>query len=166
LEDRLRYTPTDCFQTFPMPIGFRENAALESIAAQYLAHRAGLMKARQEGLTKTYNRFHDPLDAADDIEMLRRLHAEMDNAVLRAYGWHDLADLCAPGIEFAPHFLTEEDEPEFAYQNRLFWPAPFRDKVLSRLLTLNKERAAAENNGGSGKKKAPVLQVEEKGTLL
>ena len=26
-----------------------------------------------------------------DIEELRRLHAQMDSAVLRAYGWHDLA---------------------------------------------------------------------------
>lgn len=166
MKDDLRYAPTDCFQTFPMPPGFRDNAALEAIATRYLNHRAGLMKARQEGLTKTYNRFHNPLDAADDIETLRRLHAEMDDVVLRAYGWDDLADLCAPGAEFAPRFLTEEDEPEFAYQNRLFWPAPFRDKVLARLLALNKERAEAEKRPKTGKKKTPVLQVEEKGTLL
>ncbi|MCF8879659.1 N-6 DNA methylase [Hyphobacterium sp. SN044] len=166
MKDDLRYAPTDCFQTFPMPQGFRENAALEAIASRYLTHRADLMKTRQEGLTKTYNRFHNPLDNAADIETLRRLHGEMDDAVLRAYGWDDLADLCAPGAEFAPRFLTEDDEPEFAYQKRLFWPAPFRDKVLARLLALNKERAAAEKRGGTGKKKAPVLQVEGKGTLL
>lgn len=166
LEDRLRYTPTDCFQTFPMPAGFCDNVALEAIAERYLSHRAALMKARNEGLTKTYNRFHNPLDNADDIVTLRRLHAEMDDAVLRAYGWGDLADLCAPGAEFAPRFLTESDEPEFAYQNRLFWPAPFRDKVLARLLALNKERAEAEQKSDDGKLKAPVLQVEEKGTLL
>lgn len=166
LEDRLRYTPTDCFQTFPMPTDFRDDAALEAIATRYLDHRAELMKARQEGLTKTYNRFHNPLDAAEDIETLRRLHADMDDAVLRAYGWDDLADLCAPGAEFAPRFLTEEDEPEFAYQNRLFWPAPFRDKVLARLLALNKERAKAEKQPKTGKMKAPVLQVEAKGTLI
>ena len=166
MKDDLRYAPTDCFQTFPMPQGFRDNAALEAIANRYLTHRADLMKTRQEGLTKTYNRFHNPLDAAEDIETLRRLHAQMDDAVLRAYGWDDLAELCAPGAEFAPRFLTEEDEPEFAYQKRLFWPAPFRDKVLARLLALNKERAEAEKKRKAGKKKAPALQVEAKGTLL
>lgn len=149
-----------------MPEGFRDNAALETIATRYLGHRANMMKARQEGLTKTYNRFHNPLENGDDIVTLRQLHADMDDAVLRTYAWGDLADLCAPGAEFAPRFLTEEDEPEFAYQDRLFWPAPFRDKVLARLLALNKECAEAEKQPKSGKKKAPVLQVEEQGTLL
>ena len=167
LEDRLRYTPTDCFQTFPMPDGFRDNATLEAIAESYLAHRAALMKAKQQGLTQTYNRFHNPLDAADDIETLRRLHAEMDDAVLRAYGWDDLADLCAPGAEFAPRFLTEADEPEFAYQDRLFWPAPFRDKVLARLLALNKERAEAEKRAGKvAKPRREADADEEEGALL
>ncbi|WP_420430984.1 Eco57I restriction-modification methylase domain-containing protein [Hyphobacterium sp.] len=166
LEDRLRYTPTDCFQTFPMPEGFRENAVLEDIADRYLANRAALMTARNEGLTKTYNRFHNPLEGSEDIATLRRLHAEMDDAVLRAYGWEDLAELCAPGAEFEPCFLTEDDEPEFAYQGRLFWPAAFRDKVLARLLDLNKKRAAAERSGRAKTKSAPMLQLETKGSLL
>jgi hypothetical protein len=164
MKDDMRYGPTDCFQTFPKPRHSR--GAPEEIAERYLAHRAGMMKVAEEGLTATYNRFHNPLDAADDITTLRSLHSDIDDAVLRAYGWDDLADLCVPGAEFAPRFLTEDEEPEFAYQNRLFWPAPFRDKVLARLLMLNKERAAAEKNGSGGKKKPPVLQVEEKGTLL
>lgn len=45
------------------------------------------MLARQEGLTKTYNRFHDPAEHSADIAQLRRLHVEMDQAVLAAYGW-------------------------------------------------------------------------------
>jgi hypothetical protein len=56
----------------------------------------------------------------------------MDRAVLRAYGWDDLADCAAPG------FL--EEELEFAYQGRLFWPSDFRDEVMSRLLELNAAR--------------------------
>jgi hypothetical protein len=62
----------------------------------------------------------------------------MDAAVLRAYGWDDLAN------EAAPDFLREDNETEFTYQNRLFWPAPFRDEVLARLLDLNRRRAAEE----------------------
>ena len=44
------------------------------------AHRQGLMQSRQEGLTKTYNRFHNPEESAEDIERLRELHVEMDRA--------------------------------------------------------------------------------------
>ena len=66
----------------------------------------------------------------------------MDVAVLRAYGWDDLADTAAP------EFLTEETEQDHRYQDRLFWPAPFRDEVLARLLALNAERAAEERRAG------------------
>ena len=81
-------------------------------------------------------------DAAEDIARLRDLHAEMDQAVLRAYGWDDLADRAAP------EFLTEDTEDDHAYQGRLFWPAAFRDEVLARLLKLNAERAEAERLAG------------------
>ena len=66
------------------------------------------MVARNEGLTKTYNRFHNPAERAPDIVRLRELHDAMDQAVLRAYGWDDLADSAAP------EFLTEETEPTTA----------------------------------------------------
>jgi hypothetical protein len=48
------------------------------------------MLTRQEGLTKTYNRFHDPHETSADIVHLRQLHKEMDEAVACAYGWHNL----------------------------------------------------------------------------
>jgi hypothetical protein len=56
--------------------------------------------------------------------------------------WHDLADTAAPV------FLTEDTEDDHRYQAPLFWPAPFRDEVLARLLALNAERAAAERGAG------------------
>jgi hypothetical protein len=96
------------------------------------------MVTRDEGMTKTYNRFHDPTQTAEDIQRLRELHAAMDRAVLEAYGWHDLA-ACA-----APIFLEETNEDDHTYQNRLFWPSDFRDEVLARLLALNAERHAEE----------------------
>ena len=100
------------------------------------------MIARNEGLTKTYNRFHDPAERAPDIQRLRELHHAMDIAVLRAYGWGDLADRAAP------EFLTEASEPDHRYQDRLFWPAAFRDEVLARLLDLNRARAEEERRLG------------------
>lgn len=152
LEDRLRYTPSDCFETFPLPPGYDSAPALEALGEAYHAHRADMMVATDKGMTKTYNRFHDPHDKAADIVELRRLHAMMDDAVLRAYGWADLANRAHPGDpangiapgEDAARFLTEDDEDDHKYQNRLFWPAPFRDELLARLLKLNEERAAAE----------------------
>ena len=43
--------------------------------------RAALMVRNDEGLTKTYNRFHDPDETHPDILQLRDLHADMDRAV-------------------------------------------------------------------------------------
>lgn len=155
MKDDLRYTPSDCFETFPLPPGHDSATTLEAAGEAYHAHRAAMMVATDKGMTKTYNRFHDPLDKAADIVELRRLHAMMDDAVLRAYGWDDLADRAHAGDpdngiaqgEDAARFLTEDDEDDHKYQNRLFWPAPFRDELLARLLKLNEERAAAEKAG-------------------
>jgi hypothetical protein len=47
------------------------------------------MVANNEGLTSTYNRFHDPAETSEGILELRRLHDTMDQAVLAAYGWSD-----------------------------------------------------------------------------
>ena len=71
----VRYTPSDCFETFPFP---DDISSLEGIGERYYALRQSIMLARQEGLTKTYNRFHNPQEAAEDIQQLRGLHVEMD----------------------------------------------------------------------------------------
>ena len=170
MKDDLRYTPTDCFQNFPLAENYESRNHLHHVVSEYLAFRSEAMKNSNLGLTKTYNRFHDPLDMEAEILELRRLHAAMDDAVLRAYDWDDLADLCKPGGEAEPRFLHDTDEPEFAYQKRYHWPAWFRDKVLAKLLELNKERAAAEKEAAKSKSgsklKSGALQLEQKGTLL
>jgi hypothetical protein len=142
LEDRLRYTPSDCFRTFPFPENFETDAALEAVGAAYHTFRATLMCDRNEGLTKTYNRFHARSENAPDIVRLRALHSEMDAAVLRAYGWEDLADRAT--AEFIEQDADEGKTPK----TRLDWPAEFKDEVLARLLALNAERAAAERAAG------------------
>lgn len=150
MKDDFTYVKEDCFETFPFPQGFEISPNLTSAGRVYHAHRAGLMVARNEGMTRTYNRFHDPAEAAEDIRRLRELHAEMDRAVLRAYGWDDLAERAEP------IFLDDANEDDHTYQHRLFWPSAFRDEVLSRLLALNAERAAAERAGGL----APAARVD------
>jgi hypothetical protein len=92
-------------------------------------------------MTKTYNRFHKFDERSEPIRRLRDPHDEMDRAILRAYGWNDVAD------ELRPEFLTEEAENDHTYQGRYFWPAEARDRVLARLLALNAERHAEEVAG-------------------
>ena len=89
------------------------------------------MIANNEGLTKTYNRFHDPDERSPGILHLRDLHAQMDRAVLDAYGWTDIL----PVYDFRPQL----DE-----SIRLTWAEDTRDEVLARLLELNRVMAARE----------------------
>jgi hypothetical protein len=142
--DALTYNPTQVFRTFPFPPNFKSDIRLEAAGSVYHDHRAALMIARNEGMTKTYNRYHDQTETVDDIKRLRELHTAMDRAVLEAYGWHDLV------ARAEPIFLNEAKEENQIYQGRLFWTSDFRDEIIARLLALNAERAAAERLTGIG----------------
>src|SRR5690606_11108116 len=87
LETRLNYAPSDAFETFPQS-PFSE--AVEAAGKALDDHRRPLMIANNEGLTKTYNRVHNPTDDSPGIPRLRELHCELDYAVRDAYGWQDL----------------------------------------------------------------------------
>jgi hypothetical protein len=157
MKDDLRYAPSDCFNTFPFPRDLEFDAALEACGQAYHDHRAALMVARYEGMTKTYNRFHDVNEASTDIARLRYLHAEMDRAVLSAYGWDDLAERAEP------RFLNELNEDDHTYQSRFFWPSEFRDEVLARLLKLNLKRHAEEIRSGLADGGNPASEEDEEG---
>ncbi|MBP1468420.1 N-6 DNA methylase [Candidatus Chloroploca sp. M-50] len=158
LEDRLRYTPSDCFETFPFPADWATHPALEAAGQAYYDYRAALMVRNNEGLTKTYNRFHDPYEHDPEIEQLRALHAAMDRAVLAAYGWEDIPTACDFLLDY------EIDEAEWGTKKKPYryrWPDEVRDEVLARLLELNARRAEEEALAGKGKatgkgKKQPV----------
>ncbi len=141
LESRNRYTPTDCFDTFPFPLLEYERMAkggwqLEEmpeafqqaagIGAEYHEHRRQIMLARGVGLTKTYNLFHDPACQDAEVVRLRELHVEMDRAVLACYGWDDLA----PGHGF---HQNERGQTRFTVS------PDARREILGRLVALNLE---------------------------
>ena len=159
MKDDMRYTPSDCFETFPFPAGWETNAALETAGREYYDLRAALMVGNNQGLTKTYNRFHDPEETSPDILRLRELHAAMDRAVLEAYGWPDLIPQCQ--CEFLLDYEDEEDGAEDTGRRRkkpwrYRWPNLVRDEVLAHLLKLNAERAEQERLVGltaAGRKK-------------
>ncbi|NJK31671.1 MAG: hypothetical protein HC927_04220 [Deltaproteobacteria bacterium] len=88
LEDRLRYTPSDCFETFPFPDDhtLAEDTPLEAIAKHLYETRAAYMLETNQGLTKTYNALKDPENTDPEIVNLRHLHEKLDRAILAAYG--------------------------------------------------------------------------------
>ena len=132
-EDRLMYALSDCFGTFPFPQEFESLSSLELVGREYYDLRGGLMIRADEGLTKTYNRFHDPNEESPEIRRLRELHDAMDRAVLDAYGWHDIK----PVSEFFPEFDNESEDPT-ARPKRMKYlyrgPEKIHDEVLARLL--------------------------------
>ncbi|MFM6154061.1 MAG: type IIL restriction-modification enzyme MmeI, partial [Sphaerospermopsis kisseleviana] len=105
LEDTLRYTPSDCFEAFPFPENWENNLTLEQVGKTYYEYRAEWMVKNNQGLTETYNRFHDPDEYDPDIIKLRELHTAMDKAVLNAYGWSDISTEC--------EFLLDYEEKDF-----------------------------------------------------
>ena len=92
-------------------------------------------------------------DALYDVglDRLRELHADMDRAVLEAFGWNDLPTNCEFLLDY------EIDEEEWGNKKKPYryrWPDEVRDEVLARLLELNAERAKEETRSGAaaGKK--------------
>ena len=141
MKDDLRYTPSDCFETFPFPDNWQAHPDLEAAGKAYYDHRAALMIDNNEGLTKTYNRFHNPNEDSPAIAKLRALHADMDRAVLNAYGWQDIPTNCEFLLDYE---IDEETWGAKKKPYRYRWPNEVRDEVLARLLELNAERAAEE----------------------
>jgi len=160
LKQDLRYSPSKCFDTFPFPQGLWRiaNPALVEAGEHYHQYRRSLMRCLWLGLTDIYNLFNNT-DLTPDIVTrvskkaneaengyqgileLRKLHREMDEAVLAAYGWSDLD----PGHDFYEvETLPENDRVRYTISPEA------RKEVLKRLLALNHQRAEEE------KAKAPV----------
>src|SRR5205807_1210383 len=132
----INYSPSDCFETFPFP---EMHIGLTDIGEAYHEHRRQIMLTRQEGLTKTYNRFHNPDETSADIQKLRQLHVEMDHAVAAAYGWTDL--------DLGHGFHQTRQGLRYTISEVA------RREVLARLLKLNHERYAEEVRQGLHEKK-------------
>ena len=160
MKDDLRYNPTDCFENFPFPANWETNPELESIGQEYYEFRAALMIRNNQGLTATYNRFHDPEEDDADILKLRQLHTQMDTAVLAAYGWTDISTICEFRLDYEDEepsdtqpFGSAQGKPTEGKRQRkkpwrYRWPEATHDEVLARLLELNQHRHEAEILGG------------------
>jgi len=134
-----RYTPTDCLETFPLPIK-REGAALDG--EKFFEYRKNICLNSEIGLVEIYNKFHDPNEADPRIVELRGLQAAMDQSTLSTYGWSDIA---------LNHDFFETPRDGIRYT---ICPDS-RGELLQRLLELNHTLAAEESSnqtiGGSTK---------------
>jgi hypothetical protein len=148
----IRYTPSDVFETFPLP---ELTAELRALGDRLDRYRRDVMLSRQAGLTDTYNLVFDPVCKDEDIVELRRIHRDLDEAVCHAYGWDDLIE----------HGLDHGFHKAGVYTRYTFGPTVQRE-VLDRLLELNHARYAEEVAQGLHNKKAGRKTKAAEGTLF
>jgi hypothetical protein len=161
LEDRPVYTPSDCFETFPFPKNFQTLETLESPGREYYEYRAELMVKNAEGLTATYNGFHDPDERGLGIMRLREMHSAIDRAVLDSYGWTDIQPICEFLLDYEDQGDTEQEPSRRKKPWRCRWPDEIRDEVLARLLDLNRVRAEEEQLNGEAVSKSRVIAIRK-----
>lgn len=89
LEDRLRYTPSDGFDTFAQPeLTPRINMAGEALDD----FRRKVQLDCDLGMTDLYNEVHNRINQDAAIQRLREIHVEIDEAVSEAYLLDPLAE--------------------------------------------------------------------------
>jgi hypothetical protein len=126
----VNYSPSDVFVTLPRP---KWTDRLHEIGKLLDTERREIMLRRGLGLTNLYNLVNDQ-DIADsvdkDIARLRRIHVELDEAVMAAYSWDDVP------LDHGFH----------TYRQMTRWTiSPYaRVEVFDRLLEENHRRAAAQ----------------------
>ena len=104
------------------------------------------MVRNDEGLTKTYNRFHDPNETRPGDRSPPRAARRDGPRRARRYGWNDIPTDCEFLLDYE---VDEEDDSRRKKPYRYRWPDEVRDEVLARLIELNAERAAAEQRSGA-----------------
>ncbi|WP_456598662.1 Eco57I restriction-modification methylase domain-containing protein [Blastococcus sp. SYSU DS0616] len=122
------YTPSTCFEPFPRPLASQRLAAA---GGRLDSDRRDIMLTRGLGLTSLYNAVNTPGVEDADIQRVRQLHVDVDEAVMAAYGWDDVP----------------LNHGFFSYKNvvRFSPDAAARAEILDRLLEENLHRASAQS---------------------
>lgn len=150
LRTDMSYSAKTCFETFPLaaPASSDLIRRLQECGHEYNLKRSRVMLDHGEGLTTTFNRLHDPDETSENIDKLRELHVEMDQAVAAAYDWTD--------IDLGHGFHETKQGIRFTISE------PARREVLQRLLKLNHERYAEEVKQGLHSKKRAAKKTAPK----
>jgi len=133
LRTDIRYTPSDCFETFPFPYDPSEDdvKATGEIGFKYYEHRKQIMHNRNIGLTCTYNLIHNSEVNDEEIKYMRELIVKMDMDVLKCYGWSDID---------TQHCFYPNERGKIRFGIIL----DARKEMLNRLLNLNIELSKKE----------------------
>lgn len=141
-----RYTVGRCFRTFP---GTSRTEELADAGRRIDQLRHASMRQRGIGLTDLYNLLNDQARQDADVVELRNVHASLDCAAARAYGWADLISILSHG-----HHLTER------FGVRWTVAPEAQREIVARLLTLNLQRWDSQRADGEESAR-PDLRVEE-----
>ena len=140
--DALRYTPSNCFETFPMPnsfISYERGLKIEEhfllnkfnlLSKQFDKYRSEIMQSFNEGLTKIYGRFHSPFEEDEKILNLRKIHKKIDQMVCELYNW-DLEISYGYCLDYLD--IDEDDE----------LPMELKDRISSGVLFFEDEISAS-----------------------
>lgn len=161
----LRYSPTDCFETFPFPdMANKQNVEqIEKLGNEYCIERKLLMSLLNIGLTKTYNLLHSQtatvaeivkickveedvaLNALTYISNLHRLQKTIDKTVMETYNWQDVI---LHHNFYEVEYLPENDRTRYTIH------PDARKEILKRLLELNHKIYEEELRDGKHSLKA------------
>lgn len=84
MKNDVRYTPTECYQTFPFPPNSRR---VGELGAKFLREVESISLAMGLGPTRLWNLVNDEACAEKMIVTLRETRDELTRAVVSAYGW-------------------------------------------------------------------------------
>jgi hypothetical protein len=145
LEDRLRYTSSEVFDTLPFP---KEIEKLNLLGKEFYQKREKIQIKLNLNLTQFYNSFHNSSNKEETFKHIRKLLQKIDHLILALYGWDDLSlnhgfHETRQGIRFT---VSEEA----------------RREVLKRLLKLNHERYEEEVAQGLHDKKKKKTSTSRK----
>jgi hypothetical protein len=165
-KDDLRYTPTECFETFPFPVWRDETRErVRSAGCELHSLRARILILRNIGITELCNLVHDEDEDSADIAHLRSLHRQLDAAVFSAYDWGE-----PPVYGFHAAFgdadeFSEPGADESNVSRRYRWTEEVRLDVLVRLLEVNVERSSLPELRPIATTNRPVTQQTSNETL-
>lgn len=133
MKQDLRYSHGDVFETFPFAPGVLEdkNETLNALGEKFFETRAKILRDSNKGMTRFYNDYHDPSILTEALNGLRSQQVEINNEVLKSYGFGDL------DLEYGFHqvsYLPKGKNIRFTMSEAA------REEVLYRLAMLNKKR--------------------------
>ncbi|MET8378362.1 Eco57I restriction-modification methylase domain-containing protein [Streptomyces microflavus] len=163
-----RYTPSDGFDTFPQPELTPHIRAAGEDLDTYRRH-VQLARTPQLGMTDLYNEVHNPANLDSDIQRLREIHVEIDEAVTESYLAHPLA----AGFGWTPLVLNH-DFHETVHGLRWTVDPDVQIEMNDRLLELNhalyedEVRRGLHNKRGAAKprKAAAPKTTDDPGEVL